>query len=99
MCWPTMGTKSADPRLIEGVHYSIMFYGGRLLSHLSADDPEVMDFISLRRLNRFIMIVMDSDRSVPRGRLNATKRRVRDEFDRGPGFAWITKGRFKLFVR
>jgi AAA domain, putative AbiEii toxin, Type IV TA system len=85
--------KSVDPQLIEGVHYSIMFYGGRLLSHLSADDPEVVDFISLRRLNRFIMIVMDSDRSVPRGRLNPTKRRVRDEFDRGPGFAWITKGR------
>lgn len=85
--------KGADPRLIEGVHYSIMFYGGRLLSHLSADDPEVMDFISLRRLNRFIMIVMDSDRSDARGRLNQTKRRVREEFDQGPGFAWVTKGR------
>ncbi|ROT43839.1 hypothetical protein CHR62_15615 [Pusillimonas sp. NJUB218] len=24
------------PELVEGLHYSIMFYGGRLLSHLSA---------------------------------------------------------------
>jgi predicted ATPase len=84
---------SADPLLIEGVHYSIMFYGGRLLSHLSADDPEVTDFISLRRLNRYIMILMDSDRSGARGRLNPTKQRVRNEFVVGPGFSWITKGR------
>ncbi|MBP5126516.1 ATP-dependent nuclease, partial [Pseudomonas protegens] len=29
-----------SPDLIEGIDYSIMFYGGRLLSHLSADDSE-----------------------------------------------------------
>jgi predicted ATPase len=82
-----------DPNLIEGLHYSIMFYSGRLLSHLSADDPEVEDFISLRRLNRYIAIVIDSDRSAPRRHPNQTKKRVRKEFDKGPGFAWITKGR------
>ena len=27
-----------DDSLVEGVHYSIMFYGGRLFSHLTADD-------------------------------------------------------------
>jgi predicted ATP-dependent endonuclease of OLD family len=85
--------KTADPALVEGVHYSIMFYGGRLLSHLSANDPEVTEFISLRRLNRYISVVIDSDRAKARGVLNETKRRVRDEFDEGPGFAWITKGR------
>jgi hypothetical protein len=53
----------------------------------------VIEFISLRRLNRYIAIVIDSDRSKARGLLNDTKRRVRDEFDEGPGFAWITKGR------
>lgn len=84
---------SISPKLIEGVHYSIMFYGGRLLKHLSADDPEVGDFISLRRLNRHIAIVIDSDRSGPRKRINKTKMRVRGEFDKGLGFAWITKGR------
>ena len=36
-----------DPALKEGLHYSIMFYGGRLLSHLTANDPEVDEFISL----------------------------------------------------
>ena len=37
--------------------------------------------------------MIDSDRSSTHGLLNATKRRVRDEFNEGPGFAWITKGR------
>lgn len=30
-----------EPDLIEGLHYSIMFYGGRLLRHLSAEDTEI----------------------------------------------------------
>lgn len=85
--------KSVDEKLVEGIHYSIMFYGGRLLSHLSANDPEVTEFISLRRLNRYISILIDSDRKTAHSHLNATKMRVRKEFDEGEGFAWITKGR------
>lgn len=84
---------SIAPDLIEGLHYSIMFYGGRLLSHLTADDPEIGDFISLRRLNRHISILIDSDRDKAHKQINKTKQRVRDEFDKGPGVAWITKGR------
>jgi predicted ATP-dependent endonuclease of OLD family len=85
--------KEFDSDLIEGLQYSIMFYGGRLLNHLSADDPDVDEFISLRRLNRNICILIDSDRSDSRKHINQTKKRVRDEFNNGPGFAWITKGR------
>lgn len=84
---------SVDPDLVEGIHYSIMFYGGRLLKSLSADDEEVEDFIDLRRINQWLMILMDSDRADVDDALNATKTRVRDEFDRGPGFAWVTMGR------
>jgi predicted ATPase len=84
---------AVDRTLIEGIHYSIMFYGGRLLSHLTADDPEVTDFISLRKINRYIAIVMDSDKNSAHSKLNDTKRRIRKEFDEGPGFAWVTKGR------
>lgn len=86
--------QAQDKMLIEGIHYSIMFYGGRLLCHLSASDPEVKDFISLRRLNRYIAILIDSDTSGPHARINATKQRVREEFNQSPpGFAWVTKGR------
>lgn len=82
-----------DAELVEGIHYSLMFYGGRLLSHLSADDIEINDFISLRRINQWLSIVIDSDRPRKAARLNATKKRVQAEFDEGPGFAWITQGR------
>lgn len=84
---------AADPQLVEGLHYSIMFYGGRLLSHLSANDPEVTEFISLRRLNRYISVLIDSDKRSSHTHINRTKARIRDEFEQGPGFAWITAGR------
>ena len=37
--------------------------------------------------------MIDSDRSRKGAKLNLTKQRVRREFDRGPGFAWVTQGR------
>jgi len=85
--------RAIDPSVICGLHYSVMFYGGKLLSHLSADDHEVTDFISLRRLNRFIAIVIDRDRARSSVPINTTKQRVVTEFDKGPGFAWVTQGR------
>ena len=85
--------KTLDEQLVEGLHYSIMFYGGRLLRHLTASDPAVDDFISLRRLNRNVVILMDSDREAPESALNATKQRIQKEFEQEPGFAWITMGR------
>lgn len=83
------------PDLQEGVHFSIMFYGGRLASHLTGYDLDeaVEDFISLRRLNRRAVIVMDSDRAKKGSPLNATKTRLVDEFNAGPGHAWVTDGR------
>jgi hypothetical protein len=85
---------SVDSELVEGVHYSIMFYGGRLLNHLTMNDPEINDFISLRRLNRNLAIVIDSDKTSAHKHINATKKRVKDEFDCNDsnGFAWITNG-------
>ena len=87
--------RSVDPALVEGIHYSVMFYGGRLAAHLSQapDSPEISDFISLRRLNRRGLMILDSDREKPHAPINATKRRLQDEFDSGPGHAWITDGR------
>lgn len=85
--------RQADPSLEEGTDYSIMFYGGRLLSHLSANDPDIDDFISLRRLNRNMAILIDSDRKSEHHKLNGTKRRIRNELQGGPGIVWITHGR------
>ncbi|WP_428627552.1 ATP-dependent nuclease [Sphingopyxis sp.] len=80
------------PELEEGLHYSIMFYGGRLLNHLSAEDSEIKEFISLRNLNRNLAIVIDSDKKSAHSHINDTKRRVASELEK-TGFAWVTKGR------
>lgn len=87
--------RDVDPSLVEGIHYSIMFYGGKLAAHITNEEDEeaLTGFISLRRLNRRGVIVIDSDRDSPRARLNSTKKRLREEFDKGPGHAWITSGR------
>lgn len=90
--------KAKNNSLIEGVHYSIMFYGGRLFSHLTAEDSDeledkINDFISVRSLNRNTVIMFDSDKKSSRTRLNSTKKRLKREFNSGVGFAWVTKGR------
>ena len=85
--------RAVDADLVEGIHYSIMFYGGRLLSHLSAGDEEVKEFISLRTLNRNVALVMDSDRSNADDEINDTKKRLLEEFAKNGGVAWLTDGR------
>lgn len=80
--------------LVEGIHYSIMFYGGKLLSHVSAgDSADVEDFISLRSINRYISILIDSDRKAENDEINETKMRVQKEFNSDDGFAWVTQGK------
>ena len=73
-----------------------MFYGGRLLSHLSFDNKDDVDqFIDLRRINPNMAIVIDSDKKCKDDEINSTKCRVYNEFDNGffSSFAWITAGR------
>jgi predicted ATP-dependent endonuclease of OLD family len=88
-----------DQELKEGIHYSIMFYGGRLLSHLTLDNPESEKFIQLCRLNQKSAIVMDSDKDSSQDNLNATKNRILEEFEKEEEFkekerfAWVTQGR------
>jgi hypothetical protein len=90
-----------DNGLTEGHHYSIMFYGGRNLSHLTAldvdyedhSDRAIQEAISLRRLNRHIGILMDSDKDNDASPLGETKQRAIIEFAPPHGFAWVTDGR------
>jgi AAA15 family ATPase/GTPase len=91
--------KGKQEDLIEGVHYSIMFYGGKLFTHLTALDDdeeieEIEDFISVKNLNRNTVIMFDSDRNSSEGKLLEQKLRLQAEFDQDTaGFAWITEGR------
>ncbi|QSE77691.1 AAA family ATPase [Rhodococcus koreensis] len=82
-----------DPSLAEGIEYSIMFYGGKLLSHLGTSEEALDEFISLRRLNRASAVVIDSDKTSADAPINTTKQRIQAEFeadDPAPGFAWVT---------
>lgn len=81
--------------LQEGTHYQCVFYGGRLLAHLDALDPENNDddLISILRINQNAAIVIDSDKSAPDDDINATKQRIQAEMARVEGFTWITAGR------
>jgi predicted ATPase len=85
--------RHAAEDLIEGLHYSVMFYGGKLLAHLSAADSSVHDFIQLQNLNRHFAILIDSDKRSAQSKINATKQRVRDEFSRSGGYCWVTAGK------
>lgn len=85
--------KEHAPDLVEGVHYSIMFYGGRLLSHLSGDEDGFNQLIQLRNLNRNSAIIIDSDKESSSALINSTKQRLKTEFEKPPGMVWITAGR------
>ncbi|WP_431218883.1 AAA family ATPase [Leifsonia xyli] len=87
--------KLAPGEFVEGTHYSIMFYGGSLLSELSPlDAEEVEEFISLRSLNRYMAMLIDSDKVGPKRPLNKSKLRVIQELESDPdtGLAWVTDG-------
>jgi len=116
-------------KLKEGLHYSIMFYGGSLKLHLTAEELEeeeedeaeekaeaaaanvesqsgsenqeaeqtyskpIEDLISLKRLNRNLAIIMDSDKRKEDQIIGQDKLYLQECFDEGPGFAWVTEGR------
>ncbi len=80
--------------LKEGTHYQIIFYGGRLLSHLNAEAPEdVNSGISILNTNRNSIMLIDSDKRTQQIPINATKQRIREEFVAMDAHCWITKGK------
>lgn len=85
---------AVDPDLVEGVHYSLLFYGGRLLRYLAPGDPAIEEFVSLPRINRNFWVVIDSDKSSATDPLGQTKERVIEELSqyRGRGGSWVTGG-------
>ncbi|MBY5973019.1 ATP-binding protein [Ferrimonas balearica] len=84
---------AVDDRLKEGIHYTIMFYGGGLISHLSASDDALREFIALRKLNRNMAIVLDSDKGAEEEALKPHAQRIKEEMSEGSGVVWVTAGR------
>lgn len=81
--------------LVEGNHYQCVFYGGRLLAHLSgqASDDEGDEGVSILKVNRNAIVVIDSDKRARATPINATKKRVIDEIEGVGGMSWVTHGR------
>ena len=81
-----------DPDLEEGLHYSIMFYGGKLLSNLSFDfDWLKKELIPLLKINKNAFVIIDRDGKTINTKLNQTKKRINEEI--GLGNCWVTQGR------
>ncbi len=84
----------------EGRDFSILFYGGSILSSFGIDveesgellEKEEDDFINLIKINPHAAVVMDRDSK--KGKKWQTKKRIEKEikeFD--SGFSWITDGK------
>lgn len=86
---------ASDGLLRENTHYQILFYGGRLLSHLTGETTceDESKLINLFLANRNSIMVMDSDKKTAKGRINETKKRILEEFTASRSIAWITQGR------
>ncbi len=81
-------------QFVEGRDYSIMFYGGKLLSHLTfAAGIIADDLIKLLRINQNAVIIIDSDRNSKAAELNKTKVRIQEECEKIGALCWITDGR------
>lgn len=82
----------SEGELREGVHYQIVFYGGRLMAWLSAD-PSAEDLVNVLRVNRNSSLLYDSDKKKNDDKVNDTKLRLSSEVANVGGFIWETKGR------
>lgn len=76
---------------VEGIHYQIAYYGGRLRSHVSFD-AETENLVNLMKLSRNPVMVCDSDRSAPEGKIDESKQRLQAECERAGGLYWMTDG-------
>ena len=77
---------------VEGIDYSIMFYGGACLANLTAVDcGPAEDLIELLRINGNAIVVIDRDAAPGEAPLREYKDRILREI--GEDKCWITQGR------
>ena len=81
-----------DDTLNEGIDYSIVFYGGRVLAHHSFTG-EPSDLVDAVSVSRQFAVLLDSDKKSVDDKLNETKQRVISRDERLGGYAWVTHGR------
>ena len=82
----------SNGELKEGKDYQCVFYGGRLLSHLTVDS-DIDDLINLLKVNRNSIVLIDSDKNDEECEVNTTKNRIKEECEANNLICWITAGR------
>lgn len=85
-----------DGKLVEGMHYQCVTYGGKLSHHISYQDPEqlVADMIAALKINRNAVFIGDSDKKKESDTIqDNTQRIVNEVTEDGKGLAWITAGK------
>lgn len=82
-----------DPSLKENEHYTFLYYGGKLLSHLEAEDDQLSKRIAILKTNRNAAVVIDSDIREEGKEINDTKKRIKEELEKSGQLVWITSGK------
>lgn len=82
-----------EGKLKEGTHYQCVFYGGRLLAHLSAQSDEQQETIDILSVNKNALLIADSDKVSASATINTTKQRIIREIEAVGGVSWVTKGK------
>lgn len=77
----------------EGLNYTCVFYGGRLLANITFEDDSIKKLVNLMLVNRNSIVLIDSDKRKKYSKINATKKRIEEELNKNNQFCWITKGR------
>lgn len=91
--WIEKWSEMSGVRLVEGIHYSVMLYGGKLLNALDANPGCANEkLIALFRINSHFCVLMDSDKKSRNAKLGKTKRRIIDECEASRALSWVTWG-------
>jgi putative ATP-dependent endonuclease of OLD family len=86
-----------DGALKEQVHYQCLWYGGALLANVTFTPEEEGQrseaLLNALRVNRNVVILMDSDRTSAEGSLKERVQRIAHEAKNVNAYVWITSGR------
>lgn len=90
--WLELSDPTFNLNFIEGVHYSIMFYGGACLANFTAcDTGPSEEFVELLRINSNAIVMIDRDSVLPDQKMRDYKTRIQSEV--GEDKCWITEGK------
>jgi len=81
--------------ITEGLNYQCIFYGGRIRAHLTSDvdDGQQKKLFEILLTNRHAIMLMDSDKETGDDGIDATKERIKAEFEKNKKLCWTTDGR------